>query len=203
MPNHPQMSLFTSASVGLSFYKNRYRPNRPEKNMYTGTSVFLPHLSQRDINTARALYNTYNKKPDEESVKKAKVDELKDIGKRISHDPSSYIDLGDEYMSSNEYEKALEQYKKAELLAPGKDIYYRIVKAYRSLEDTDNEMVYLKKILQVDKSNKSAFDNIIYYYAKQRRYKDAKNLLDTFISDNPGMAKNSDIFMFTRSMTEK
>jgi len=174
----------------------------PNDIMYTGTSVFLPHLSKRDINTARALYNAYNKKPDRESVKKAKEDELKDIGKRISNDPSSYIDLGDEYMSSNEYAKAIEQYKKAELLVPGKDLYYRIVKAYRSINDIDNEMVYLKKILQVDKSDKSAFNNIVYYYAKQRRYKEVQNLIKTFISDNPERAKDPDIVKLQRKFSD-
>lgn len=174
----------------------------PNDIMYTGTSVFLPHLSKRDKNTARALYISYNKKPDAESVKKAKEEELKNIEKRISNDPSSFIELGDEYMLSKEYNKAIEQYKKAELLVQNKDIYYRLVKAYDLIKDTDNEVVYLKKILQIDKTDKTAFNNIFYFYMKERRYREAKTLLETFIKNNPDKAKDNDIVKYRRMLTE-
>ena len=174
----------------------------PNDVMYTGTSVFLSHLSQRDKNTARALYNTYNKKPDAEAVKKAKIEELENIEKRISNDPSSYIDLGDEYMTSKEYDKATEQYKKAEQLIQNKELYYRIVKAYDLLKDVDNEVVYLKKILQIDKTDKNAFNMTFYIYMKERRYRDAKNLLETFVQNNPDRAKDADIVKYKKKLTD-
>lgn len=165
----------------------------PNDIMSTGTSVYLPHLSQRDKNTARALYNTYKKKPDSEAVQKAKVDELENIEKRIPKDPASFIDLGDEYFSAGNFDKALEQYKKAELLVQNKDLYYRIIKVYRELNDKDNEMVYLKKILDKDKSDMSALNNIVYNYAQQRRYQEIYDIVNKFVEDNPDKAKDPKI----------
>ena len=165
----------------------------PNDIMYTGTSVFLPHLSLRDKNTAKAIYNTYNKKPDAESVKKAKVEELKNLEQRLSKEPSSFIELGDEYMISKDYKNAIEQYKKAEELIENKDVYGRLAKAYNLSGDNENEIVYLKKILMIDKSDKNIFNNIMYYYLKQKRYREGREILDIFLANNPERARDSDI----------
>lgn len=174
----------------------------PNDIMYTGTSVFLPHLSARDKNTARALYISYNKKPDAQSVQKAKEEEFKNIEKRIPNDPSSYISLGDEYMTEKIYNKAIAQYKKAELLVQNKDLYYRLVKAYDMLHDTDNKLVYLKKILAVDKTDETALKSIVNYYIQQGRYREAKILVETFVKNNPDKAKDVNIVKYQKILKE-
>ena len=161
--------------------------------MSQGTSKFLPHMSESDKNTARLLYQNYGKQPDAEEIKKAKTEELTDIAKRIPNDPSSLIDLGDEAMSSNDYENAVDYYLKAEQIRKDTNIYFRLVKAYEGLKDNDNIASCYKKILAIDKGNKIALNNLLVIYQKQSRYRDGKNVLDSFIEKNPNLAKDNDI----------
>lgn len=161
--------------------------------MAQGAKVAVPHLTERDKNTARLLYKNYGKQPDAEDIKKAKTAELQDIAKRIPNDPSSLIDLGDESMASGEYAKAIEYYKKAEIIKANTDIYYRQIKAYRKLNDNDNIAVCYKKILTIDKGNKTAINNLLVIYQKQNRYADGRQALNSFIEKNPHLASDPEI----------
>ncbi|MBQ2644285.1 tetratricopeptide repeat protein [bacterium] len=176
----------------------------PYKNdiMSQGVSTFLPHLSARDKNTIKLLYRNYGKEPEKKDIQKAKTAELTDIAKRIPNDPGSLIDLGDEAMSAGDYEKAVSFYKKAENIRQNSDIYYRQIKAYTSLKDNDNIIICYKKILQVDKSNKTALNNLLAIYQQQRRYEDGKNVLTSFIEKNPNLANDSQIQQFKQIFSD-
>lgn len=168
----------------------------PDDVMAQGATKVISHLSQRDKNTARLLYQSYGKQPTKEAVQEAKTQELTDIAKRIPNDPSSLVDLGDEAMSAGKYLDALNYYKKAESLRSTTDICFRIVKAYLALGDEDNVATYYKKILTKDSKNLVALNNLLAMYQKQMRYVDGKKVLDDFLAANPDMANNNDIKVY-------
>ena len=174
----------------------------PDDVMAQGATKVISHLSQRDKNTARLLYQNYGKQPTKEAVQEAKTQELTDISKRIPNDPSSLIDLGDEAMSAGKYLDAVNYYKKAESLKCTTDICFRIIKAYQALNDDDNVATYYKKILTVDKKNLTALNNLLAMYQKQLRYAEGKKVLDDFIVANPDMANNKDIKNYKNIFSE-
>lgn len=174
----------------------------PDDVMAQGATKVISHLSQRDKNTARLLYQSYGKQPAKEAVQEAKNQELTDIAKRIPNDPSSLIDLGDEAMSAGKYLDAVNYYKKAESLRCTTDICFRIVKAYQALSDDDNVATYYKKILTIDKKNLVALNNLLVMYQKQMRYVEGKKVLDDFLAANPDMANNKDIKVYREIFSE-
>ncbi len=171
--------------------------------MSQGTTKFLPHLSERDKNTARLLYQNYGKQPDAEEIKKAKTEELTDIAKRIPNDPSSLIDLGDEAMAAKEYNKALNYYIQAEKIRANTNIYFKEAIAYDKIGDTDNVAACYKKIIALDKNNKTALNNLLVIYQKQGRYREAKKFLDALLEMNPALAKDPDVAKLKEVFSEK
>ncbi len=165
----------------------------PDDIMAQGATKAIAHLSSRDRNTARLLYKDYGSQPDIASIRKAKTAELVDIATRIPNDPSSLIDLGDEAMSAGQFDKAVDFYKKAEYIKPSVDICFRQIKAYKALNDPDNQASCYKKILNMDKANKVALNNLLVIYQNQERYLDGKNQLNTFIAQNPELSDDPDI----------
>lgn len=170
----------------------------PNDIMSTGTDVYLPHLSQRDKNTASELYSRNKKNYDAETIQEAKVKEFKYIGKKIPNDAANFIDLGDEYMSSGKYNDAIEQYNMAERLVESEDLYYRFVNVYRKQGDKDNEIVYLKKILDINKSNINVLGDLIANYYSQRRFYDIYYAIDKFVKDNPDKANDPKILEYKK-----
>lgn len=159
--------------------------------MATGTSTPIPHLSARDRRTARLLYQNYTSSSNNVSKQaaiKAKQTELEDITKRVKNHPSAYIDLGDLAYEQGNYSKAIEHYQKAESMTNDKNLYYRFIKVYQKTNDVDNELVYSKKILSAYPSEEPALRNILYIYAKQRRYKEGQAILYTYLDKNPQKA---------------
>lgn len=175
----------------------------PDDVMAQGATKVISHLSQRDKNTAHLLYQSYGKQPAKEDIQKAKTQELTDIAKRIPNDPSSLIDLGDEAMSAGKYTQAIDYYKKAEDLRCTTDICFRIIKAYNALNDDDNVVTYYKKILQSDKKNLTALNNLLAIYQKQARYADGKKVLDNFLEINPELKNNKEVKEYLNIFSER
>ena len=171
--------------------------------MAQGAAKFVPHLTDRDKNTARLLYKNYGKQPEKQDIQKAKTAELTDIAKRIPNDPSSLIDLGDEAMAAYQFHKAIEYYKKAEAIRQNKDICFRQIKAYKALQDNDNIAACYKKILTLDKGNIIAINNLLVMYQQQGRYIEGKKILDEFIANNPNLANNTDILNLKAVFSER
>lgn len=171
--------------------------------MAQGAKVPVPHLTQRDKNTARMLYQSYSKQPKIEDIRKAKEAELKDIAKRIPNDAHSFIDLGDEYMAAGEYEKAVENYNQALKIKKSTDVYYRLVKAYRNLNDKDNQIIAYKNILSMKPSEKSALSGLLTIYFDQKRLKEGREVLDNFLGKNPSMASDSTIVNFKSMFSDR
>lgn len=171
--------------------------------MAQGAKFPVSHLTQRDKNTARMLYLSYSKQPSTEEIRKAKEAELKDISKRIPNDVHSVIDLGDEYMAAGEYERAAETYTKALRIKESTDIYYRLVKAYRNLNDRDQQIIAYKNILKLKPSEKPALSGLLTIYFDQRRFAEGREILDTFIQNNPSMATDSTIVNFNSMFSAK
>lgn len=174
----------------------------PNDIMAQGATKPIEHLSQRDKNTARILYQSYAKQPTKEAVQEAKTQELTDIAQRIPNDPSSLIDLGDESMSAGKTLEAINYYKKAEDIQCTVSICFRLVKAYQQLGDDDNVATYYKKILAKDKKNMVALNNLLAMYQKQMRYIEGKKVLDAFLAANPDMANNKDIKVYREIFSE-
>lgn len=175
----------------------------PDDVMAQGATKVIHHLSSRDKNTGRLLYQNYGKQPTVEDVRKAKTEELTDIAKRIPNDPSSLIDLGDEAMAAGKYMDAVDFYKKAEHLRADTDICFRMVKAYKALNDDDNVASYYRKILTIDKGNKIALNNLLATYQNQARYVDGKKVLDDFVVANPHMVNDKDIKNYLNIFSEQ
>lgn len=171
--------------------------------MAQGAKYPVAHLTQRDKNTARTLYQSYSKQPKIEDIRKAKEAELKDIAKRIPNDAHSYIDLGDEYMAAGEYQKAVDSYNQALKIKKSTDVYYRLVKAYRNLNDKDNQIIAYKNILSLKPSEKSALSGLLTIYFDQKRLQEGREILDTFIDNNPNMANDSTILNFKSLFSDK
>ncbi len=171
--------------------------------MAQGARRPVAHLTQRDKNTARMLYQTYLKQPSMEDIRRAKEAELKDIAKRVPNDVNSYVDLGDEYMAAGEYGKAVDSYNKALTIRESTDIYYRLVKAYRNMNDKDMQIVTYKKILKVNSSEKSALSGLLTIYFDQRRLVEGREILDEFIEKNPSMASDTTIQNFQKMFSDK
>jgi tetratricopeptide (TPR) repeat protein len=164
--------------------------------MSTGIRVPVAHLSQRDKNTARILYQTYKKEPTTSEIKTAKEQELKSLAAKIPNDPSSYIDLGDEYMAAGEYNKAIDSYNKALKVKKNIPTYYRLTKAYKAVHDSDNLIVTYKSILALNPADKSALSGALMVYYEQYRIKDGAELLNAFIAKNPSQTNDADILKF-------
>ena len=173
----------------------------PNDVMSTGTVVYLPHLSQRDKNTAEELYSRNRKNYDTITVQESKIKEYKSIESKFPNDATSFIDLGDEYMSSGKYNDALEQYKAAERIVQDKDLYYRFVEVYRKQSDKDNELVYLKKIFDINKSDINVLDAIIANYYSQRRFNDIYNLINEFVKYNPDKSNDPKILKYKKQFS--
>lgn len=171
--------------------------------MAQGAKVPVAHLTQRDKNTARMLYQSYSKQPLAAEIRKAKEAELTDISKRIPNDVHSVIDLGDEYMAAGEYQKAVETYTKALKIKESTDIYYRLVKAYRNLNDRDQQVIAYKNILKLKPSEKSALSGLLTIYFDQGRFAEGRVILDTFVQNNPSMATDSTIVNFKSMFSDK
>ena len=175
----------------------------PDDIMAQGADKVIAHLSQRDKNTAKILYRSYGSQPDANSIKQAKEAELKDIANRISTSSASLIDLGDEYLSQGKYNQALEAYKKAEKIQAEPTVYWRLVKAYQKLHDSDNEASYYKKILAIDTSNVTALYNLLVIYRNQYRLEEGQQLLKDFLSKNPSAMNNADIIKLSDAFSDK
>lgn len=171
--------------------------------MNQGSKKFLAHLSERDKNTAQTIYKSYLKQPDLKSIQQAKANELQDIAKRIPNHPSGFIDMGDELMSQGQYKQALDCYKKAETLQPSVTVYFKEVQAYQKLNDKDNSANCYRKILDIDKSNKIALNNILAIYQEQFRYRDARTILDKFLTNNPNMAKDKQMIKLKQIFSDE
>lgn len=171
--------------------------------MAQGASVPVTSLTERDKKTARMLYQSYTKQPNAEDIKKAKEAELTDIAERIPNDIHSYIDLGDEYVAAGEYSKAAELYNKALNIQKSTDIYYRLIKAYRGLNDKDQQIIAYKNILGLNSSDKSALSGLLTIYADQRRLKEGREILDKFIERNPSSVKDKTISNFQSFFSDK
>lgn len=171
--------------------------------MAQGAKIPVAHLTQRDKNTAKMLYQSYLKQPTIEDIRKAKEAELTDISRRIPNDVHSYIDLGDEYVAAGEYEKAIDVYNKALSVKKSTDIYYRLVKVYRNLNDKDQQIVTYKKILELKPSEKSALSGLLTIYAEQHRFEEGRGILDEFIDKNPSLANDSTILNFKSIFSDK
>ncbi len=171
--------------------------------MAQGASVPVTSLTERDKKTARMLYQSYTKQPNSEDIKKAKEEELKDIAQRIPNDVHSYVELGDEYIAAGEYSKAAELYNKALTLQKSTDIYYRLLKAYRGLNDKDQQIIAYKNILSLNSSDKSALSGLLTIYAEQRRLKEGREILDKFIEKNPSSVKDETISNFQSFFSDR
>jgi len=171
--------------------------------MAQGAKTPVAHLTQRDKNTARMLYESYSRQPSAEEIRKAKEAELKDISKRIPDDVHSIVDLGDEYMAAGEYAKAGEMYTKALKIKNSTDIHYRLVKVYRNLNDKDRQITEYKDILGINPSEKSALSGLLTIYFEQRRIAEGRGLLNDFIQKNPSMADDASIANFKTMFSEK
>lgn len=173
----------------------------PNDIMSTGTTVFLEHLSSRDKNTAFEMYDKYNKKPDAASVHKAKIEELQYLSKKISDDPSVFTELGDEYFYTGNFNEALEQYQKAEKIVQNKELYLKIAGTYQVTNDKDNEIVYLKKALDTDKSDITVLNSLINCYYSQKRFNDIYILIDKFVKENPDKANDPKILSYKKQFS--
>lgn len=171
--------------------------------MAQGARTPVAHLTQRDKNTARMLYQSYSKQPKIEDIRKAKEAELTDISRRIPNDVHSYIDLGDEYVAAGEYNKAADCYNKALTIKKSTDIYYRLVKVYRNLNDKEQQIIAYKNILDLNPSEKSALSGILTIYAEQYRLREGRDILDNFIAKNPSLANDSTILNFKSIFSDK
>lgn len=171
--------------------------------MAQGAKYPVAHLTQRDKNTARMLYQSYSRQPSAEEIRKAKEAELKDISKRMPNDIHSIVDLGDEYMAAGEYELAAQNYNKALKIKESTDIYYRLVKAYKNLNDRDQQVIAYKNILRLKPSEKSALSGLLMIYFDQRRIAEGRQILDNFIAQNPTMATDATIVNFKNMFSDK
>lgn len=171
--------------------------------MAQGAKMPVTSLTERDKKTARMLYQSYSKQPKSEDIIKAKEAELTDIAKRIPNDVHSYVDLGDEYMAAGNYNKAAEVYNKALSIQKSTDIYYRLVKAYREMNDKDQQLIAYKNILNLSPSDKSALSGLLNIYAEQRRLKEGREVLDKFIAKNPSSVQDKAISNFQLLFSDK
>lgn len=171
--------------------------------MAQGAKRPIAHLTQRDKNTAKMLYQSYLKQPSAEDIRKAKEAELKDIVQRVPNDVHGYIDLGDEYIAAGDYSKAVNAYNKALTIKESSDIYYRLVKAYRNMNDKDMQIVTYKKILNLNPSEKSALSGLLTVYFDQRRLIEGREILDNFIQKNPSMASDATIQNFQKMFSDR
>lgn len=171
--------------------------------MAQGAKYPVAHLTQRDKNTARMLYQSYSRQPSAEEIRKAKEAELKDISKRMPNDIHSIVDLGDEYMAAGEYELAAQNYNKALKIKESTDLYYRLVKAYKNLNDRDQQVIAYKNILRLKPSEKSALSGLLMIYFDQRRIAEGRQILDNFIAKNPTMATDATIVSFKNMFSDK
>lgn len=106
--------------------------------------------------------------------------------------PQNYNNLGDLYTRQGNYEKAVEQFKKAIALKPNYgDAYHNMANAYHQMNQDDLALEGYLKAISFNPNLWQSYQNIAATYFVQKKYDLARDNLEKAISINP---KNPDLY---------
>lgn len=96
-----------------------------------------------------------------------------------------YMNIGDTYLSLQQYDKAIEYYNKA---MKNKELYwncyYKIGKVYALKNQWEEASVYFKKLLERDPENSTLKASLAYIMASNNELLEAKEIYEEIISEN-------------------